>query len=197
MDSVIVLNRNYEFWTEASIHKVLTWFVQDKIEIVVTHETEEIGSLSFRIKMPLVVRLLNFVGFKPKSEKIPFSQEAVFHRDSNVCQYYHDWVLDKNGMMIPAKRHRYRCTAEDRTIDHVIPLCRKGTGDFRNCVCACRTCNEILKKNQTPTEAGLQLIRIPVVPHRNRDEFVVANFNYNPKKLAHKKYFEVVLGRSL
>lgn len=197
MDSVIVLNKNYEFWTETSVRKVLKWLIQDKIEVVVTHETEVIGSISFRIKMPLVVRLLNFVGFKPKSELIPFSQEAVFNRDSNVCQYYHDWVLDENGSRVAAKRHRYRCTSDDRTIDHVIPLSRGGANNFRNCVCACRICNEQLKRNKTPVEAGLQLIRIPVVPRRNKDSLVVATFNYNPKKIAHKRYFEEVLGRSL
>ena len=189
MSTVIVLNRNYEYWTEVSLHKVLKWWLQEKIEIVATHETEEIGSVSFRIKMPLVVRLLKFVGFKPKSEKIPFSQEAVFHRDGNICQFYHK---DANG-----KRFRFKCDAENRTIDHVIPLSQGGTNDFRNTVCACRHCNEVLKKNKTPKEAGLELIRIPVIPHRDKNSFVIANFTYNPKKISHKKYLENVLGVKL
>jgi 5-methylcytosine-specific restriction endonuclease McrA len=187
--TVVVLNRNYEYWTEVSLKKVLKWIVQDKIEIIVTHETEEIGSLTFKIKMPLVVRLMKFVGFKPKSVTIPFSQEAVFQRDNNVCQFYH---RDENG-----KKFRYTCTADDRTIDHVVPLSKGGTNSFLNTVCACRHCNEVLKKNKTPREAGMELIRIPVVPRRDKNSFVIAHFTYNPKKLAHKKYMEQILGRSL
>jgi 5-methylcytosine-specific restriction endonuclease McrA len=185
--SVIVLNRNYEFWTEAPIKKVLKWFCQDKIEIVVTHETEEVGSVTFRIKMPLVVRLLNFVGYKPKSEIIPFSQEAIFNRDNNVCQYYHK---DEMG-----KKFRYKCNFEDRTVDHVIPVSQGGKSEFRNCVCACRTCNEILKKNKTPREAGMELIRIPVIPKRDKHSYVQATFTFNPKNLAHVKYLRDVLGK--
>jgi 5-methylcytosine-specific restriction endonuclease McrA len=187
--TVVVLNRNYEYWTEVSLKKVLKWLVQEKIEIIVTHETEEIGSVTFKIKMPLVVRLLKFVGFKPKSTTIPFSQEAVFNRDNNVCQFYH---RDENG-----RKFRYKCNAEDRTIDHVVPLSQGGANSFLNTVCACRHCNEVLKKNKTPREAGLELIRIPVVPRRDKNSFVIANFTYNPKKLAHKKYMEQILGRSL
>lgn len=189
MSTVIVLNRNYEYWTEVSLRKVLKWLVADKIEVIATHETEEIGTMTFRIKLPLVVRLLEFVGFKPKSEKIPFSQEAVFYRDNDVCQYYHK---GEDG-----RRFRFKCNSENRTIDHVVPLSQGGRNDFLNTVCACRNCNEVLKKNKTPRDAGMELIRIPVVPRRDRSSFVVMHFTYNPKKLSHKKYLEDVLGTKL
>lgn len=162
---------------------------QEKIEIIVAHETEEIGSVSLKIKMPLVVRLLKFVGFKPKSEKIPFSQEAVFNRDNFICQYYHRDVM--------GKKFRYKCQADEVTIDHVIPLSQGGANSFLNTVCACRHCNEVLKKNKTPRDAGMELIRIPVIPKRDKNSFVIMHFNYNPKKLSHKKYMEQILGRSL
>ena len=187
MENVIVLNRNFEYWREAPIKKVLTWFVQDKIEVVVEHESQEVGSVTFRIKMPLVVRLLHFVGYKPKSAIIPFSQEAVFNRDNYICQFYHK---DENG-----KKIRYKCNYDEATIDHIVPLSHGGKSEFRNCVCACRKCNEILKKNRTPREAGLELIRIPVIPKRDKNSYVIARFNYNPKKLAHIKYFKEILGR--
>lgn len=189
MSTVVVLNRNYEYWTEVSIKKVLKWVCQEKVEIIVTHETEEVGSLTFKIKAPLVVRLLKFVGFKPKSATIPFSQEAVFARDNYTCQYYHRDAMDK--------KFRYKCQADEVTIDHVIPLSQGGANSFLNTVCACRHCNEVLKKNKTPREAGMELIRIPVIPKRDKNSFVIMHFNYNPKKLAHKKYMEQILGRSL
>jgi len=187
--TVVVLNRNYEYWTEVSLKKVLKWMVSGKIEIVVTHETEEIGSVSFKIKMPLVVRLLKFVGFKPKSEAIPFSNEAVFARDNNVCQFWH---FDGKG-----KKFKYTCNSEDRTIDHLTPLSRGGrNNDWLNEVTACRHCNEVIKKNHTPKEAGLELIRAPFIPKRDKNSFVVARFTYNPRKLAHKKYLEQILGQA-
>lgn len=182
MERVIVLNRNYEFWTEVSIKKVLKWMVQNKIEIIVTHDTEEVGSVKLRMKMPLVVRLLNFIGYKPKSEIIPYSQEAVFNRDNFTCQYYHH---DENG-----KRYRYKCSEEDLTIDHILPVSRGGNSNFLNCVTACRICNEKIKKNKTPIEAGLELIRIPVIPKRDKNSFIVARFLYNPKRLTHRAFFE-------
>lgn len=189
MSTVIVLNRNYEYCTEVSVKKVLKWLIKDKIEIIVTHETQEIGSTTLRIKMPLVVRLLKFIGFKPKSEHISFSQEAVFHRDNNICQYWH---RDETG-----KKFKYQCNIDNRTIDHIIPLSRGGkNNNFENEVCACRVCNETIKKNRTPQEAGLELIRKPFVPTRDKNSFVIARFTYNPNKLAHKKYYEVILGCS-
>jgi len=188
MSTVVVLNRNYEYWTEVSIKKVLKWMSQEKIEIVVTHETEEIGSVSLRIKMPLVVRLLKFVGFKPKTETIPFSNEAVFARDHDYCQFYH---FDENG-----KKFKHKCNSTDRTIDHLTPLSRGGKNNsFLNEVTACRHCNEVIKRNRTPKECGLELIRAPFIPKRDKNSFVVARFTYNPKKLAHKKYLEQILGQ--
>jgi len=190
MSTVVVLNRNYEYWTEVPIKKVLKWMSLEKIEIVVTHETQEIGSISLRIKTPLVVRLLKFVGFKPKSETIPFSNEAVFQRDNNCCMYWHK---DDKG-----NKFKYKCTSEDRTIDHVIPLSKGGRNtSFLNEVTACRYCNEVLKKNRTPKEAGLELIREPFIPKRDKNSFVIARFVYNPRKLAHKRYLEQILGQTL
>ncbi|MBF0554408.1 MAG: HNH endonuclease [Nitrospirae bacterium] len=182
MESVIVLNRNFEYWTEVNLRKVLKWLVQEKIEIVLVDESKEIGSIEYRIKMPLVVRLMKFVGFRPKSEKIPFSTEAVFNRDDNTCQYWH---FDEKG-----KKFKYKCNTDDRTLDHVFPESRGGRKTFENSVCACRNCNERIKKNRTPEEAGMELIRKPVVPHRDKNSFVIMRFAFNPKKLSHKKFIE-------
>lgn len=187
MSTVIVLNGRGEYCNEVSIRKVLKWYSAQKINIMLSDETEEIGSVTDRIKRPYVVMIPTFHGYKPKSEKIPFSQEAVFYRDNNVCQYYH---RNERG-----QRFRFKCDSENRTIDHVIPLSQGGRNDFLNCVCACRHCNEVLKKNKTPREAGLELIRIPVIPHRNRNEFVITQFTFNPKKLSHQKYVKEVLGQ--
>ena len=182
--TVLVLNRNFEVFREATIEKVLTWMSKNKIEVLVADEnSKEIGSVSVKIKMPLVVRLLEFIGWKPSFENTAYSQKAVFERDQNVCQFWH---YDGNG-----KRFKYRCSDKERTIDHVIPQSRGGKSDFLNCVCSCRTCNEKIKKNRTPEEAGLRLFRKPFIPKRKY--FL---FKLNPNKLAHKVYLEKILGRT-
>ena len=185
MSQVIVLNRNYEYWTETSIKKVVKWLLNEKIEIIVSHESKEIASISLKIKMPLVVRLINFVGFKPKTSSIPFSQESVFARDNNICQYWHH---GENG------KFKYKCNTDNRTVDHIIPVSRGGANTFHNTVCACRNCNEIIKRNRTPDEVGLKLIRKPFIPVRDTSQFVIMRFAFNPKKLSHKLYYEQVLG---
>jgi HNH endonuclease len=189
MSTVIVLNKNYQFWTEASIPKVLKWYSLNKIEIVLADESEEIGSMEVRIKMPLVVRLLEFIGYKPKKEAIPYSADAVYKRDDNICQFWHK---DQNG-----RKFKYRCTSDDRSIDHVLPISRGGSrNSFTNSVCACKDCNINVKKNRLPEEVGLELIRKPFVPKRNKDEFVIMKFAYNKSKKSHMEYLHRFLGEA-
>lgn len=185
MQNVIVLNRNYEYWTEVSLNKVLKWMSKDKIEIVVSHDEKEVGSVELRIKMPIIVRLIKFIGYKPRTEVVKYSQEAVFQRDDNFCMYWH---FDGKG-----KKFKYKCTTEDRTIDHVTPLSRNGKSGFENEVCACRNCNEVIKRNKTPDEAGLELIRKPFVPRRDKHSMVVMRFSFNPSNPAHRLYKEKFL----
>jgi len=185
--SVIVLNTNYEYWDEITdLKKVIKWYLKDKIQIVVEKE-EEYNSVSLSIKIPAVVRLLGFVGFKIKSDHVPYSKTAVYNRDNNICQYWH---YDESG-----HRFKYLCTENERTVDHVTPTSRGGKTNFENCVCSCRDCNERIKKNRLPQEAGLELIRKPFVPRGRRGEMFTVRFVYNPKKLSHRYYMEKVLGK--
>jgi hypothetical protein len=181
--TVLVLNRNYEVLREATLKKVLTWISKNKIEIIVEDDVKTIASVSIKIKMPLVVRLLEFIGWKPNYDRVIFSTNAVYERDQNICQYWH---YDTMG-----KRFKYRCSDKERTIDHIMPVSRGGRSDFINCVCACRRCNEQLKRNRTPEEAEMRLFRKPFVPKRKY--FL---FKLNPNKLAHRVYLEKVLRRS-
>ena len=184
--SVIVLNANYQFWSEVSIKKAIKWMILNKIEIVESHESEEIRAVELRVKMPLVVRLLNLVKYRPKHLRVPFSTTAVYNRDNNVCQYWH---YDDRG-----RKYKYRCSEQDRTIDHIVPLSRGGKNDFENCVCCCRSCNELIKKNRLPSEVGLELMRKPFAPLRSDDYITVMRFTYNERKLSHKVYYEKILG---
>jgi hypothetical protein len=185
MHSVVVLNRNYEFHAEVTIKKVIKWLAKNKIEIVLEKEDETIKGIAMTIKLPLVVRLLDFIGWKIKHETIQYSDGAVFNRDGNNCQYWH---TDEHG-----KRFVYQCTHQERTIDHVRPKDRGGETSFVNCVTSCREHNERIKKNRTPEEAGLVLIRKPVVPRFRKGDYAIFRFSYNPNKLSHQYYVEKFL----
>lgn len=188
MESAIVLTKNYQFWGEANIKKVMKWVLLDKIEIVVSHDTKEIGTLEFKIKVPLIVRLLNFAGYKTKTERVPYSAGAVYSRDNNICQYWHYDEKTK-------RKFKYKCSMHDRTIDHVMPLSKGGKKGFENEVCCCRYHNEIVKKNRLHTDVGLELIRKPFEPKREIGSFVIMRFAFNKNKLSHKMYQEKIIGQ--
>lgn len=186
MSSVLVLTAANDYWAEVSVKKALKWAVAGKINILEQDDSQEVGSMTFKIKLPLIVQLLEWMGYKPKREEVSFSANAVYQRDRNFCQYWHK---DENG-----KRFKHRCTVDDRTIDHIMPVSRGGKGGFLNCVCACRHCNERIKKNRTPKEAGLVLIQEPKVPKRSRDDWVRITFPFRPGKKTHTIYLEKYLG---
>lgn len=199
--STIVLTAAGHFWGEVTDkRRLLRWMLKDKVQVLKYADDSYLASYGeysrsgtiVRIRMPLVVMLLKHFGHKAKNEKIPFSNAAVYKRDNNICQYWHDYVLDKEGNELPAKRHKFKCSAKNRTIDHVIPKSRGGGNTFENNVCCCRHCNEKIKKNHTPEEAGLVLIRKPFVPTREIGEFVIPDFGFNPNKASHKAYSEIV-----
>jgi 5-methylcytosine-specific restriction endonuclease McrA len=48
----------------------------------------------------------------------------------------------------------------------VIPRSRGGTTSWENLVTACRSCN-LKKRNRTPEEAGMRLLRKPSPPHHS------------------------------
>ncbi len=188
MSQIVVLNREYQYWMEADLKRILKLWVKNKIEILKVDESREISSSDptneylIKIKMPLVVRLLSkFKVPTYKSGHIANTDKAVYDRDNNICQYWHE----ENG-----KRFKYKCTAEERTIDHVIPKSRGGDNSFTNKVCCCRWHNEVVKKNHTPKEAGLVLVRQPFVPIRNKGDAIFIRFTFDPNKRAHKALLE-------
>lgn len=68
-------------------------------------------------------------------------------------------------------RDRYLCLycgqqfgAAQLTRDHVLPQSRGGTCTWKNCVTACRRCNQ-RKDDRTPEEAGMKLLAVPYIPN--------------------------------
>ena len=98
--------------------------------------------------LPAVVILKEYVG--SHNRYAPYTKMNIYARDMGVCQYCGDETNPHN-----------------RSIDHVIPRAhwnpRRYTfklSSFENVVTSCRTCN-LKKRNRTPQQAGMELIRKP------------------------------------
>lgn len=186
MGSVVVLNGSGQYWGDRSVKDIIRLHVKDKITTLLADESEVIRAANnpsgnnFSMQMPLVVILKTFFGCALDEVQLTYSDDLVYERDQNFCQYWH---FDAFG-----KKFKYRCTANDRTIDHIFPRWRGGLDSFTNCVCACRICNIKRKGGKTPKEAGLKLIRTPVDPKRRAGGWARVPFNYNPESLAHVAY---------
>jgi 5-methylcytosine-specific restriction endonuclease McrA len=190
MTSVVVLTKNFNYWGERSIEDTIKLYFRGKIEVLKADESRVIRAgiskegVRFKIPAPLVVRLLDFAGYKIKKDKIEYSDEAVFDRDRNICQYWH---VDEKG-----RRFKYRTTNDERTIDHIIPKAQGGTKSFTNSVCACRHCNNVLKRNRTPKEAGMELIKLPKEPLIRKGDMAIVSFSFNPSSKAHTAFNEIM-----
>ena len=76
----------------------------------------------------------------------PLNNQTLFKRDAHICLYC-------GG----------RFDRRDLSRDHVTPLSQGGEDTWNNVVTACKRCNN-RKANNTPDQAGMQLLAVPFVP---------------------------------
>ena len=88
----------------------------------------------------------------------PLVNAYLFRRDQYLCMYCGS-----------------EYSADNLSRDHIVPVSRNGTDSWTNVVTACKRCNH-RKANQTPEEAGMQLLAVPFVPNRH-EYFYLANKN--------------------
>ncbi len=134
----LVLNADYQ---PLSYFPLSLWGWQDSVKAmfldrvaVVSFYDREIRSPSFRLRLPSVVALKEYV---QQSHYPPFTRFNLFLRDRFACQYCGD---------------KFR--AEDLTFDHVVPRSRGGQTSWNNIVTACTRCN-LQKGNKLPRESGM------------------------------------------
>lgn len=121
------------------VHGFDTW-----AELSVPPHEPCISTVRLRIKVPEVIVLTRYNGMP--SPAAVFSRRNLFRRDHNQCQYC--------GI---------RPGTAELSIDHVFPRSRGGKSSWENCVLACMDCNR-RKRDRTPEEAGLKLLKKPEKP---------------------------------
>lgn len=140
---VLVLNASYEPINICIVKRAIKLLVKGT---AVCEETNSafVTSPSVSLPVPEVIRLKDYIKL-PRDRKV-FSKRHIFIRDQYTCQY--------------CGRKFKQC---ELTVDHVVPKSRKGKFVWSNIVTCCRACNK-RKGDQTPEEAGMQLMKKPSYP---------------------------------
>jgi 5-methylcytosine-specific restriction endonuclease McrA len=140
MRSALVLNATYEPLSVVTQRRAVCLVLAEKAEVV--HDgDDELHSAHLVLRAPVVIRLRYMVKV-PYHRRTTMSRRAVFARDEHRCQY---------------------CGGHADSIDHVLPRSRGGEHHWENVAAACRPCN-LRKRDRTPEEAGMRLVRHPRAP---------------------------------
>ena len=140
MSNVLVLNADFTPLNVTSLQKSIKLILKGKAEIL-KEDIEKILTISGEFVRPLIIRLFNYVKFRPKAIKI--SRHRIYARDNHQCVY---------------------CgSKKDLTLDHVLPKSRGGGNEWTNLVTSCFKCN-LKKSNRTPDEANMRMKHKPYTP---------------------------------
>jgi len=140
MSRALVLNATYEPIGVVSSRRAVILVLDDKVDVL-ADTGRRIGSASFSVAVPSVVRLRYFVKV-PYKRIAPLSRRAVFARDQGRCQY---------------------CGKGAESIDHVIPRSKGGGHVWDNVVACCRRCNTY-KGDRLLENCSLKLATTPTAP---------------------------------
>jgi 5-methylcytosine-specific restriction endonuclease McrA len=142
-EQVLLLNASFEPLNVINWRRAVKLVFMEKVEVV--EESERvIRSISSSMRIPSVVRLVQFVRFRRREAR--FSRRNVYARDHYKCQYCGS-----------------RFSSEELTCDHVVPRSQGGRAEWSNIVTCCVACNR-RKGGRTPEQAGLHLLKAPARP---------------------------------
>ncbi len=139
---MLILNASYEPLHVCSVRRAVALLMHELADRV-EDSGQYLRTPSSLFPVPSVIRLRRFVR-RAHRARVAFNRRNVFRRDNSTCQYC--------GV-----------SAADLTLDHVLPRSRKGPTSWENVVACCRACNA-RKRDRTPEEAGMVLLRKPVAP---------------------------------
>jgi 5-methylcytosine-specific restriction endonuclease McrA len=146
MAHALVLNASFEPLQIVTWQRAIQLLFLGKVEVIEESE-EEVHTVRMTIRVPAVLRLLEYIPLKKRKQIVRFSRTNVFIRDRYRCQYCGTAFL---------KSHL--------TLDHVMPVVQGGGKNWDNIVTACKPCNQ-KKGGRTPQQAKMNLIRPPFRPN--------------------------------
>lgn len=138
---ILVLNAGYEALGLTSVRRGVVLVMAEAAEVVV-ESGDYLRTPSSLYPVPSIVRLKRMIR-RPQG-RLALSRRNIFRRDHGTCQYCGH-------------------TGGPLTLDHVIPRSKEGKTIWENLVTSCPSCNS-RKRNHTPEEAGMHLIRAPRRP---------------------------------
>ena len=139
MGQVLVLNASYEPLNITTWRRALVMVLKGKAEGL---EHDSSRWIRGDTMLPTVIRLRQYVRVPYK--QLPLTRRNLFHRDGHRCQYCGS-------------------SADQLSIDHVVPRSRGGLDTGENVTTACLPCN-VRKGNRTPREASMPLMGKPHRP---------------------------------
>jgi 5-methylcytosine-specific restriction endonuclease McrA len=173
MEHTLLLNATYEPIKVISWKRAMTLWVQERVEIIETHD-REVRAVTFSFKLPSIVRLLRFVKVR-NLHQVRFSRANIYWRDGYRCQYCAS-TFDP----------------EDLTFDHVVPVAQGGRRSWENIVTACVPCNR-RKDARTPAEAGMTLLKPPRRPAASPRFRATFGVRHTPESWRDYLYWNVAL----
>lgn len=132
MERVLLLNASYEPIRIVSLFRAVCLILDDKADIVESHEGLTVNSPSISIEKPSVIRLRSYVKIPYGKKKLPVTRTTVLARDFYKCGY---------------------CGKKATTVDHIQPRSRGGQNVWMNVTAACKKCNN-KKADKTLKELG-------------------------------------------
>ena len=137
---VLLLNFSYEPLGTVGLARAVCLVVRSAVFVEEFDGDRVLRSPSREFHAPSVVRLRAYVNVRRRRQNAGLKRLRVFVRDGFRCQY--------------CGRKK---SAQDLTLDHIVPRSRRGQSVPENLVAACVGCNT-RKGNRTPEEARMPLL---------------------------------------
>ncbi len=162
MSDCLILDQNWIPQSFCNYKVAVKLWYEGRATIIKEDESgKTLSSPSLTIGMPRIIVVKN-AWKKKKRVSVPCTRRNILTRDRATCQFC--------GVTL---------STSDYTIDHVKPRCQGGITEWTNVVIACVRCNK-RKAGQTPEQANMKLLSVPVAPKANDPRY---NFKLRVKKL--------------
>jgi 5-methylcytosine-specific restriction endonuclease McrA len=138
---------------DGEIQQPLKW--NQWVSLPFNSNEQYLNSPTQQIQIPKIIILTKFGKVPLKRPKL--SKQNIWKRDNFTCQYTGKKIKLGEG-----------------NIDHVLPKSKGGKTEWSNLVLSCKDINQH-KGDKTPEQAGLKLIKSPVIPSVGLSTDIIEN----------------------